>query len=765
MYTAELVAVWFMLNTVLNFANRIVLSPDALNFPSPFLYTLCHMFSSSVYGACRCKRRMLVREIKIHWRFLLLSGLCNALSIALNNMSLVHISVGLNQLIKACVPLPTLVFERLMLRKSHTGLEVVSTILIVGGAAIVCASSSTDASISYGIAAAVASCILTALRSVLAMLLLQKNELPLVHVLTCDSIVSTAILIPLVCVFELRRFVEYVMVLSDLPDAICSVVITSVCAVSYNHITLAIASVMSSLSITMLSTCRQTILLLLSMGVEQTIVFTASTAVGIAQLILGTAVYTISKTSKNYHLLLIQLKQQDEPLTSGPRKCTRIRLAVSAVLTMAGMLLIAELSRTFSTHVVNVYRPSPPAAPPTPPTPPFEPSPPAAPPTPPTLPSPMSPPDPYHLAACVVHGTPATVIGMVATNARYFAGVVDFAEAARAEAPCVVASVSNSVVSTHERVRSVKLPLAAAWQPETQFCHKGLSGWRHVGVLKTQLLVTVLHQGFDCFLVDSDWRPTTTFGPTLSRLAHSWDVAATPDPTHSGAQLLNIGLMWVRRSAQTLDVAERVANRTYAAWDQLVFNQELHVASDLTCCTSSHVLQAAFVRGGVSHTVSDEAKHDSSAQEPCTESRPPLDALPPPVGCSGECASVFPHWRVRNYNDESARLTPSCISTPCNSDLTVPTGWMLHTHTNCFTGSGSLPVTDDDEVHSIVDSLQTCIDSCNGVGACDGVLLRLLHGHLHCYQRHSIDVDRCRHGAGQVYDLYVRQLGIKGRGA
>jgi hypothetical protein len=258
---------------------------------------------------------------------------------------------------------------------------------------------------------------------------------------------------------------------------------------------------------------------------------------------------------------------------------------------------------------------------------------------------------------------------LVATNNRYFDGVAAFAEAASSDAQCVAASVGASVSSTHERVRSLRLPRAVDWVPEPQFCEQRLSGWRHAGVLKTQLIVKVLRLGFDCLIADADWRPTTSFVSVLVRLHDElgWDVVGTPDESAFGAQLLNIGLLWLRNTHQVRRIGERAANRTFGAWDQMIVNQEVQVAADsVACCSSTELLQSAFVRGSsASHAVNDHAKLEASAQESCTGPRPQLDALPPPAGCGGPCANVYPHWVARGFNEITQRQTSRCVNLKC----------------------------------------------------------------------------------------------------
>lgn len=293
---------------------------------------------------------------------------------------------------------------------------------------------------------------------------------------------------------------------------------------------------------------------------------------------------------------------------------------------------------------------------------------------PPLLPSPLSPPPSNPLpsdevGACVISGT-STVIGMTASNTRYFRGIVEFANQAHARgAPCVVASVASFVDAAHPLVRTLKLPLAAWWKPEEEFCDDHISGWRHAGVLKTQLMALLLRLGYDCFIIDADWTPTAAISPIIEQLRQRWDVAALADPwTDEGTmRMMNIGLLWMRNTHETRRLGERIANRTYAAWDQLIVNQEVE-ASSLRCCVSIAALQSAFVRGRL-EAMHDEAKQNDDAQEDCDGNRPPLAALPPPADCRGDCATLYPNWNRYRFNGPERGHLFRCLHTTCDGDL------------------------------------------------------------------------------------------------
>ena len=348
----ELISVWFILNTILNFSGRIVLSKEGVGFPAPFTYTVFHMLSSSIYGISVSNNSSLLSDIKLHWRVLLLTGVCNALAISLNNLSFVNISVGMNQIIKACVPLPTIIFEKVIFQKTHSDLSMLSTICIVCGTIIICKTNAVSVNITYGIIAASLSSIITALRTVLSAFLLQKNDLQVSNVLTCDSLVSVITLTPFV-LYELRNFVSYILIMSNLPDAIISIVCTSILAVLYNHIGLKIAKNVTPLTMTLMSTVRQSLLLIISVVTENNIIFTISTFIGMFQISLGILYKNGSeKISYSYNNIVSDVSYDGNKV----KKYAKIKLTIQFLFTIVSMFVIAFTSKLFLKNVVYKYR-------------------------------------------------------------------------------------------------------------------------------------------------------------------------------------------------------------------------------------------------------------------------------------------------------------------------------------------------------------------------------------------------------------------------
>ena len=98
---AILIVLYLTLNSSLNIMNRWALGIYGFSFP--ILLTICHMmFGFSVLLPVMVANRKLqhIETLARQWRGLLCIGVFMALNVSLNNLSLVQISLSLNQVIR-----------------------------------------------------------------------------------------------------------------------------------------------------------------------------------------------------------------------------------------------------------------------------------------------------------------------------------------------------------------------------------------------------------------------------------------------------------------------------------------------------------------------------------------------------------------------------------------------------------------------------------------------------------------------------------------
>ena len=128
------------LNIGLNFFNSWILkAKEPWGFDFPIFFTT-FTFIGTICGAlvlmCINTPASGFPSFKQYWLYkegLLPIATCTVLSLCLNNMSLALISLFLNQVIKACGPLPAMLFSFLIERKTYSLALIGACILIVGG--------------------------------------------------------------------------------------------------------------------------------------------------------------------------------------------------------------------------------------------------------------------------------------------------------------------------------------------------------------------------------------------------------------------------------------------------------------------------------------------------------------------------------------------------------------------------------------------------------------------------------------------------------
>jgi hypothetical protein len=76
----------------------------------------------------------------------------------------------------------------------------------------------------------------------------------------------------------------------------------------------------------------------------------------------------------------------------------------------------------------------------------------------------------------------------------------------------------------------------------------------------------VLEAGLNVFVVDADWGFQASPFPWLSSV-NRFDVVGWLDVT---TKLANVGLLFLRSTAASRTLAQRVSNRTVVAWDQVI---------------------------------------------------------------------------------------------------------------------------------------------------------------------------------------------------
>ena len=283
-----------------------------------------------------------------------------------------------------------------------------------------------------------------------------------------------------------------------------------------------------------------------------------------------------------------------------------------------------------------------------------------------------------------------TIVVTVATSKPYLDAAHELAQSAQAVGiPCtLIALPQNLQGRSRSPLEELPLPPAvAAWLPPREWCtpnRTDRSGYRQTHILKTQAMVVVLRERRDALFIDADRH--FLINPVPSLEATGADVAAMRD-----TELLNIGLIWLRGRADVLGVAERVANRSYAAWDQAVLNEELAAATGVSCCYTNAFIKQHVGLSEVLHRLrrSGDAEARQAEQPGCTATAaPPLRALGPPPRAR---PLLFRVWSPNSFNVLSLewRRFSRCSTRPCpqhaaGSSTPVGSGTPAHPRIDAF---------------------------------------------------------------------------------
>jgi drug/metabolite transporter (DMT)-like permease len=211
--------IYLGLNIGLNYYNNWLLSPPpvGLGFPSPLFYTMCHMVASLLGSSglmyLRPELRTLSRDQ--FWSrkfklFLLSSLFC--VSIAANNLSLPHIGLSVNQVLKSCTALPVLFLAFVLEGKRYSWYKVALICLIVVGAVIAVPWGTPNAD-GIGVGLSIASTLAIAGKTSLSALLMKdakKDGLTPIVLVWYDSIFSIMLLLPMqVALGEPQKLASY----------------------------------------------------------------------------------------------------------------------------------------------------------------------------------------------------------------------------------------------------------------------------------------------------------------------------------------------------------------------------------------------------------------------------------------------------------------------------------------------------------------------------------------------------------------------------
>lgn len=281
-----------------------------------------------------------------------------------------------------------------------------------------------------------------------------------------------------------------------------------------------------------------------------------------------------------------------------------------------------------------------------------------------------------HLHRCSHLGTVAATVA----SASYAQAMLELAESAKAVGfPCLAVQPYDDFEELHASDVILPLPLperpllprsiwcssefTGARSPGGQAVNNGWYGWRRSHLYRVLMWVQIISRGFHLLAVDLDWRFRANL--RLPEIMGLTAIDGTPldvfnwwDGPHE--RTVNVGLMWIRASLSALALVRKVQNRTFAAWEQGVFNEELqHRYTNLSCCHCNSLANTWFNRSWKDHKGKATASHvaarfEREGQPRCAadDELPPGDSPPNASNWNWNVSGWLPNsynWIARRY--------------------------------------------------------------------------------------------------------------------
>lgn len=291
-----LVALYLSLNSSLNLLNKWSLGVYGFRFP--FLLTSCHMaFSFMVLAPLAMREPWEVHRATLQkqWKGVVYIGAFMALNIALNNISLLDISLTLNQIIRSAIPVVTCVLAILVESRFPSRQELVALVTLTLGV-MLAVWQGTVTGKPYAIAFCLVGTVCNGAMMTFSGKLLSE-KLDVVRLTFYTAPISLLCLAPFYWTYERAAFMAYWP--SHINGAAFIILVSSVNAVCYNLVHSLMIKKTSAVTTTVLGEVKIVGLLVLSaMLLGEGKEFTLKMTVGCGLAMSGFALYSHTKIIK-----------------------------------------------------------------------------------------------------------------------------------------------------------------------------------------------------------------------------------------------------------------------------------------------------------------------------------------------------------------------------------------------------------------------------------------------------------------------------------
>lgn len=290
------VAAYLILNSTLNLMNKWLLGIYGFSFP--LLLTSCHMLFSFLillpFMLREPFKSLHAATLQKQWKGIIGIGLFMAVNIAFNNLSLVQITLSLNQVIRSFIPVICCLLAIGIENKVPSGKEIGSLVVLSLGVMIAVWEGSVNGS-PHGIMLCIIGTVCNAaMMSTSGRILSEKLDVLRLAFYTAP--VSCVALFPFCYFRESTRFMTYSEGQSMIVTAI--ILVGSINALSYNVVHYLMIQMTSAVTTTVLGEVKIVGLLVLSvLLLGEKSMFTTRMTVGVVLAVAGFCLYSHCKMS------------------------------------------------------------------------------------------------------------------------------------------------------------------------------------------------------------------------------------------------------------------------------------------------------------------------------------------------------------------------------------------------------------------------------------------------------------------------------------
>lgn len=288
------VVTWIMMNFLLQVFNKFMFDTEKFRYPVLIILcgTLTTFFGSAISVFVLKIDRFDKKIVQNHWPLILLTAVTYAFGTAFQNMSIEHISITMNQIIKATTPFFTLFLSMWWEQKHYTRAAIFSTVIQVIGAGMVLFRNPTFEL--YGFISALASALCNVGNIVVSALLLQRCFVSPIMLTLLTTLPAAICITPLFYMLEFKDLEHH----SYSNNVVLLLLFCSILAYFYNIVHYLVILYTSSMYSALLSNVKVIVIVALAMFVYQN-PFTFINVIGLVVSLGGFCYYNWLRFEEN----------------------------------------------------------------------------------------------------------------------------------------------------------------------------------------------------------------------------------------------------------------------------------------------------------------------------------------------------------------------------------------------------------------------------------------------------------------------------------